>query len=137
MSHALQTTVLSLAGLRRLRFPGEDGSPTTQRDDAARTALSALALAAFSYSREAGYDLRSRCMLVPKGPTPYELIDSDGRTQRFGLDASVASQLVSQAAEDASRHGLVWDNAPIRLIPTEGLVELIRRSRDVQHTDEG
>ena len=76
-------------------------------------------------------------MLVPNGPTPYELIDSDGQTQRFGLDASGASQLVSQAVEDAGHHGLVWDNAPIRLIPTEGLVELIRRSRDVQHTDEG
>jgi len=112
MSHALQTTVLSLAGLRRLRFPDEDGSPETQRDDAARTVLSALALAAFSYSREAGYDLRSRCMLVPNGPSPYELIDT-------------------------GHHGLVWDKAPIRLIPTEGLVELIRRSRDVRHTDEG
>ena len=134
MRHALQTTVLSLAGLRRLRFP--DGGTQAPRDDAARTVLTALALAAFAYCREDGYDLRSRCMLVPEGPTSYEIIDSDGQTERFGLDASGATQLLCQAVDDAGNHGLVWDEAPIRLIPTEDLVDLIRRSRSVQHPDE-
>ena len=43
ISKAVQTTVLSLPGLRRLRFP-LNGKSSPKTDDAARTALAALGL---------------------------------------------------------------------------------------------
>src|SRR5206468_3882456 len=48
MDHAEQTTVLSLAALRRLRFP-VGGEISTEADHAARTVLAALALAAVAH----------------------------------------------------------------------------------------
>jgi CRISPR-associated protein Csb1 len=43
MKYALQTTVLSLSALRRLRFPNKK-SQSSERDTAARAVLAALGL---------------------------------------------------------------------------------------------
>ena len=62
--------MISLAALRRLRFPrhGRDA------EIAARTAVAALGVAAIAYQHELDYDLRSRCLLIPEHPPRIELV---------------------------------------------------------------
>lgn len=135
MRHAIQTTVLSLAGLRRLRFPDERGGTTQERDWAGRTVLATLALAAVALCRQQGYDLRSRCVLVPTGPSNFEMVRNDGESISVTLDASSAIANFSAAADAAGREGLHWREGPIRLTPSEDLLELVRRSRRVLTAD--
>jgi CRISPR-associated protein Csb1 len=138
VSSAQQTIVLSLTGLRRLRFPTDAQGRTLsaevrpQAEGAARTALAALGLAAVVYQRENGFDLRSRCVLVGKEPLSFDLLSNDGAPpQRFALDRGAARTLVAGAQEEARKLGLGWDRGPIDLTPAPKLVQLIRHSRDL------
>jgi len=126
ITHAVQTTVFSLAGLRRLCFP-LNGSSRPEADLAARTTLAALALAAICFQEEDGYDLRSRCLL-DGAPGPFEFI-GQGQTEPFSLTADQAAALLAEAAQDAQRLGLEWPVEPRVLVPTERLKKLIRESR--------
>lgn len=131
VSRAVQTTVLSLAGLRKLGFP-VNGDRTEAADTAARTLLAALAVAAMSYQRAQGYDLRSRCLLVPTAPMAIELVPADGSTGlTFAVEAKVAGQLVADAAEAVTAAGLPWSGEDIVLEPEAKLVELVKRSETV------
>ncbi len=138
MSHAVQTTVLTLAGLRRLRFQ-TSCSGERIRDEkrdtaevAARSALAALALAAIVYQRENDFDLRSRSILVAKGPLVFEMIGRDGSEPTvFSLSKAEAAALVKAAEQEARGHGLGWDPNPITLTPAPKLAGLIRKSREV------
>jgi CRISPR-associated protein Csb1 len=141
MSHAIQTTVLSLAGLRRLRFQttcAGERIPAEKRDDAeiaARTALAALALAAVVYQRENDYDLRSRSLLVATGPLVLELVGRDGgEPQRFSLTKGEAAKLLRAAEAKARAFGLGWDAKPVTLTPAPKLAGLIRKSREIAAT---
>lgn len=126
MSHAVHTVVLSLAGLRRLRFRVPGGATTAEQD--ARTALAALALAGVVYQRRAGYDLRSRSLLVATEPLVFEVLGRDGgEPARFTLEDPAA--LLRDAANAAEKSGLPWNAEPLRLRPTEKLAHLIRKSR--------
>ncbi len=136
--YAVQTTVLSLPALRRLRFPVQsDGSPVaaerrSESENAARTALAALAIAAVALQRERGYDLRSRSLLVPESATPlgFELIPSEGGDPKtYGLDTAGALALVKAAHDQAERFGFGWQRQPLTLKPMPKLVSLIRESR--------
>jgi CRISPR-associated protein Csb1 len=138
MSHARHSVVLSLAGLRRLRFTTDvrgEVIPDDRRDGAeiaARTALAALALAGVVYQREQGYDLRSRSLLVPTEPLAFELLSANGgEPQRFTLDRASAAALVTAAAGAAAEFGLGWEAEPIRLQPTPKLAHLVRKSREL------
>lgn len=132
IDYALQTTVLSLPALRRLRFPLADGAASSEVDQAARTALATLALAAIAYQRREGYDLRSRCLLVPTGAAPYELVPADGGSPaRFALDVEQARGLLAAAVDAARGRGLPWREGEIALTPSERLIELVRRSEQV------
>lgn len=121
--------VLSLPGLRKLRFPRADGSPDAARNLAARTVLAALALVALALQREQGFDLRSRCLLIPDGTAACELIAADGRVTPFTLGADAACALFAAACAAAEAAGLEWPSAPAVLTPQPKLVELVRRSR--------
>jgi CRISPR-associated protein Csb1 len=136
ISHAEHTVVLSLAGLRRLRFQQRvDGKaiPGDQRDTAetaARTALAALALAGVVYQADNGYDLRSRSLLVPKAPLVFEVLGRDGALpKKYRLSRADAAQLLTQAASEAAAQGLGWETAPVTLRPAPKLAQLIRVSR--------
>jgi CRISPR-associated protein Csb1 len=144
MSHARHSVVLSLAGLRRLRFSTDvrgDAIPDERRGDAeiaARTALAALALAGVAYQREQGYDLRSRSLLIPTEPLVFELLSANGdEPQRFVLDRASAAALVREAAGAAAAWGMGWDAEPIRLKPTPKLAHLVRKSRELAAAGEG
>lgn len=143
MSHAVQTTVLSLGALRRLRFQtacSGERLPAEQRDTAetaARTALAALALAAIVYHRDQGYDLRSRSTLVAKEPLVFELLGRDGgEPERFSLSRSEAAALLKGAEQKARQLGLGWDPKPITLTPAPKLAGLIRKSRELAASGE-
>ncbi len=139
MDHAVQTTVLSLAGLRRLRFVSDvQGNPIPddargEAELAARTALAALALAGVVYQRDEGHDLRSRSLLVPTEPFRFELLSRDGSEPRaFTLDRTGAAALLGQAMEAARAHGLGWDRVPVTLKPAPKLASLVRKSRELR-----
>jgi len=131
--HAVQTVVLSLPALRRLRFVTQlDGQPLKDRlatELAARTALAALALAGVVHQRAQGYDLRSRCLLVPDGPLVLEVVFGDGRVEQRSLSPDEANGLVKAASEAAAKAGLAWQREPVKLRPAGKLVALITKSR--------
>jgi CRISPR-associated protein Csb1 len=136
--YAEQTWVLSLAALRKLAFPTDTAGqpiPADQRtrcEDAARTALAALAVAALAYAREKGFDLRSRSLLVPDPPAPLtlEALRGDGTLGGlYHVTPESAAALLRGAAERAAACGLGWEREPLRLVPAPRLVDLVRRSR--------
>jgi CRISPR-associated protein Csb1 len=141
MSHAVHTVVLSLAGLRRLRFQetaaGTRMAPE-QRDRAelcARTALAALGLAGIVYQRRNGYDLRSRSLLVPMEPLVFEVLPQDGgEPARVTVDDPAS--LLRQAFEAAAAEGLPWELTPVSLTPTPKLAHLVRESRKLKAAGE-
>lgn len=132
LAYAQQTMVLSLPALRRLAFPDEQGSTTSARNLAARTALAALAIAGAQWSIEQGCDLRSRCLLIPDPtmPASWEIIGSDGHATA----AQVANvlDLIRDANEAAALAGMpTWRRRPLVLTPSDGLTQLVRRSREL------
>lgn len=131
-AYAEQTTVISLGALRKLRFP-MDGKTTPELDQAGRTVLAALALCAGVLASERGASLRSRCHLWPTEQRQWELLKVPGEApSRHELGGREAIALLQQAVEAAERAGLLWNKEVIRLTPTPELLELVRRSQEVQ-----
>ena len=128
ISSALQTTVLSLAALRRLRCKGY----SRDAENAMHTAIAALGVAAIAYQYEMDFDLRSRCLLLPTHPPKLELLHRDGSTvELVEVNRNAAAQVVAEAASHAADSGMSWETAEIRLVPAPKLLELLRRSRKV------
>ena len=133
ISKAMQTTVISFAALRRLRFKGFDREAET----AARTAVAALGVAAIAYQYENDFDLRSRCLLVPTHPPRLELLGRDGSAgDAVDVDRNAATEILSAAAAHAAAAEIGWETGDIRLTPAPKLIELIRRSRKLSATEQ-
>lgn len=144
MAHAVQTTVVTLAGLRRLRFQTDCAGERIAEHNreaaeaAARTALAALALAAIVYQRENDYDLRSRSILVATEPLTLEVVDRNGAPPtRYTLTRAEAADLLKNAEKAARAFGLGWDAKPVSLTPAPKLCGLIRKSRELASSGEG
>jgi len=133
ISKAIQTTLISLAALRRLHFKQSDNAKEHSHDaeTAARTAIAALGVAAIAYQYEADFDLRSRCLLIPTSPPYLELVARDGSTEIVTINRSIAREILSKATEHSSKTGCGWADKEISLKPAEKLLELLRRSRKV------
>ena len=128
VSAARQTTVMSLAALRRLRFAGH----SREAEVAARTAVAALGVAAIAYGYEADHDLRSRCLLIPEHAPRLEMVGRGGDSPiLIGVDRESARRLLSEASARAARAGIGWEDGEIVLKPAPKLIELLRRSREV------
>lgn len=129
ISKARQTTTLSLAVLRRLRFPLHGAADSdTETDLKARTVLAALGLAAGTLAR-IDADLRSRCHLFAESTPVWKLLDRPGiPTTEYDLDPDAALALLSESTEQAKAAGLPWEGE-IDLTPSDELVELVRRSQ--------
>lgn len=131
ISNARQTTTLSLAVLRRLRFPtngSADSNPEVDR--AARTALAALGLAAGTLAR-VDTDLRSRCHLFAEKEPVWELLDRPGANPKeFELHPDDAFLLLNQTIREAQEAGLPWEGE-IELKPSSELVKLVRMSQEL------
>jgi CRISPR-associated protein Csb1 len=126
--HVLQTSVITLAGLRRLKFPVA-GKRAAELDSAARSVLLALGLVAITSGREQGYALRSRCDLVADGLANFEILGQDGQATplEFTLDAAI--DLYKAAIARTIAVGLPWHAEPLRLKPQAKLNKLIELSR--------
>jgi CRISPR-associated protein Csb1 len=149
MKYALQTTVLSLAALRRLRFPEDKSqaperpvkgsaapSPNAQSDPsgrhiAARTVLAALGLVAITAQRERDYFLRSRCELRAVDSPPFEFVVQGRKIEKedqFTLTFSEAKALLQQAIDAPGAPTWKADSEMPALKPKANLAELIRLS---------
>lgn len=129
----LQTTVISLAAIRRLSFPlaGQTGS-NSQIDLSARLVLTSLGLLAATLTRYEGADLRSRCQLVPTKAFEWELLAEPGATPiAFALDKDTAISIFNTSVQQATQNGLPWEET-LTLVPHPDLVELVRRSQESQ-----
>ncbi len=138
LDYAVQTTVLSLPALRRLRFPRNvkgdrlDRTAAAAASNAARLTLAALGMAAVALQRDEGFDLRSRCAFAPEGPLAVEIVGRDGGVQGPYVLTSVGSlALLEEASAAAAKHGMGWRKEAIDLTPAPKLVGLIRKSRQV------
>ena len=128
-AYAEHRAVLTLAGLRRLRFGGED------RDAAGRALLAALGLLAIAEQDARGYALRSRCDLVCDGAATLELVHADGSTEPVDLELPAARDLYREAYDGAQRAG--FEFSPIMLKPQPKLVQIVQRSRELALEGEG
>lgn len=126
LAYAVQHTVLSLAALRRLRFPLNNVAAPAS-DLAARTVLAALGLAAMCLLDEDGYDLRSRCLLDGK-PGTFEFVGR-GEVAPFSVDTTLAVRILDEAIAEATALGLPWPLEPVTLRPSEELSRLVVESR--------
>jgi CRISPR-associated protein Csb1 len=131
MAYAEHVTVLSLAGLRRLRFGNAKVSGS------ARTYLAILALLAIVEQDRTGYALRSRCDLVPDGPAPFEFVRADGSVEPFDFDLKASHKLYTEALTNLRAAGIALESEPVKLTPQPKLVEIIRRSRELALEGEG
>ena len=122
-SYAEQVAVLTLAGLRRLRFSGPPA-----RDSAGRSLIAALGLVALAEQDAQGYSLRSRCDLVCEGPAPLEKVAFDGSTETIELSRDEAVALYKEAFAKAQKEGFALGEKPVRLEPQGKLVQIVRES---------
>ena len=122
-AYAEHRAVITLAGLRRLRF---GGGP---RDQAGRALVAALGLVALCEQDACGYALRSRCDLVADGATPMELVHADGTTETVKVDRAEARELYVEAYRRAEEAGFIFQS--LTLTPQPKLVEIVRRSREL------
>lgn len=122
MDYARQTTVITLAGLRRLGFPGKD-------EAAARSAL--VALAVIGAEDEGTFSaLRSRCDLIQGGEEyEWEIVNADGSTEEFRPNPRKIAEWLGESVEKLESGG-AWERSPTILRPTKSLVELIKKSRE-------
>lgn len=123
--------VISFAGLRRLGFGGGE------RDLAGRAYLAALGLLALAEQDARGYALRSRCDLVCDGRAPLERVQADGQTPSVEVDREHARALYREAFQAAKRAGLALEEEPIRLVPQDKLVHIVRESQRLALEGEG
>ncbi len=128
---AQQTTTISLAAIRRLRFPG-DGGESPEANYEARAVVTALGLTASTLAIEAGLDLRSRCQLFPAEKPVWELLDSPGEEpKRFTLGSDDAVELLKKAVAAARKAGLPWEGE-MELEPSDDLLQLLARSQELK-----
>jgi CRISPR-associated protein Csb1 len=121
--YAEHTAVLSFAGLRRLAFGGG------KKDSAGRALLAALGLVALTEQDARGYALRSRCDLVCDNHVPFELVHADGKTDPIELDRTIAHALYAEAFKAARGAGFELASKPIRLMPQDKLVHIVKESQ--------
>ena len=127
--YAMQLSVITLAGLRRLRFPIA-GRRDPKVDNAGRAVLACLGLVAITSARERGYALRSRCDLIAEGTSSFEVVSQDGSVAEEALDSAGAISLYEKAVEHAKSIGLPWQPTQKSMKPQAKLSKLIALSRE-------
>jgi CRISPR-associated protein Csb1 len=121
--HIEHTAVLSFAALRRLEFGG------AERNIGARALLAALGIVALTEQDARGYALRSRCDLVCEGHASFQLIHADGSLDDVEIDRQAARALYAASVHAAREAGFKLAPEPVRLIPQEKLVHIVRESQ--------
>lgn len=139
IDYAEQSTVLSLPALRRLRFPAKSGEKSNPEGDvAARTYLAALGLLGATLAVEAGYDLRSRCLLKATNAVVWHLLGKPGEADKpFTLDKAAAIKLYNDALAAVQKAKLPVQLDEITLTPSADLVTLVKKSMELAAADTG
>ena len=127
--YAEHRTVITFAGLRRLRFGGGD------KDAAGRALIAAIGMLAVAEQDGQGYALRSRCDLVCEGIAPLELVRADGSSETVELTRKSARDLYDAAYKQAESAGFKFES--LQLTPQKKLVEIIKQSRDLALENKG
>lgn len=127
IASAHRAASLSLAGLRRLRFP-ISGDRSPDRDAAGRAVLAALALVGdrLAFGR-ADLSLRSGCDLILL-EEQVELVERGGVTIPVNLTTAQALSLFQSAVTHAEGLGLAWRKEPLRLRPQKNLQQALDAS---------
>ena len=128
-AYAEHRAVISLAGLRRLRFGSEE------RNAAARELLALTGLLALAEQDAQGFALRSRCDLVCEGTAPWELVHADGSTESVDMGRAEIETLYDAAFDRAARAGFGFEW--LKLTPQPKLVEIVQRSRQLALEGDG
>ncbi len=138
VEYAQQILVLSFVALRKLAFPTSpegrvfNQSERKMAERTARTALSALGILAAVLSYEAGYDLRSRCVLAPSAEQRFELV----RRGKFEATTYLVSRedaigLLQTSAAKCAEAEIGWLTEELHLQPAPRLVALVTKSKDL------
>jgi CRISPR-associated protein Csb1 len=137
IDYAEQTTVLSLPALRRLRFPNKLGEKS-KSDTVARTYLAAIGLLAATLAVEAGYDLRSRCILRATNAVEWSLLGKPGEADKlFTLDKDAAIELYTESLAEVQKAEIPIHLKEIVLTPSNDLVTLVRKSMELTAAETG
>lgn len=139
IDYAEQSTVLSLPALRRLRFPAAGGERSKpDADTAARAYLAALGLLGATLSVEAGYDLRSRCVLRATDAVVWHLLGKPGDADTpLSLDRDGALGLYKTALAAVQKAGLPVETSELVLTPSADLVTLVKKSMEIAAVEAG
>lgn len=131
---AQQVVVISMPALRRLRFP-VNGKLSMESDEAARAVLAAIAILGTALTTEKGMDLRTRTLLIPEEEGKWQAIKANGRVQDLQISPETAIELYNECVEAAQKMGLPYHLEHVELAPSRGLLELVRRSQEIQITE--
>jgi CRISPR-associated protein Csb1 len=125
---ARQTAVLSFAQIRKLRFPVK-GKESPEVNEAGRAVVAALGVLALALQLKEGYQLRSRCQLIPVSEPEFEWIGSIASdTTKSQIEVGTALEAFNALYQRAKSTGLEWREEPITLTPEEKLVKLVQMS---------
>jgi CRISPR-associated protein Csb1 len=125
---ARQTAVLSFAQIRKLRFPVKD-KESTEVNATGRAVVAALGVLALTLQFNEGYQLRSRCQLIPVTAPAFEWIGNITSDKTISkIDVETAKDAFNALYQRAESVGLDWREEPITLTPDEKLVKLVQMS---------
>ena len=86
---------------------------------------------------EQGYQLRSRCQLIPTAKPEFEWIGSiSSDSSKNQITGEVALDSFRQLYKTAKTAGLGWEEEPIMLTPEEKLVRLVQMSDQSTEVEE-
>jgi CRISPR-associated protein Csb1 len=125
---ARQTAVLSFAQIRKLRFPVK-AKESPEVNAVGRAVVAALGVLALALQLEEGYQLRSRCHLIPAAEPEFEWLGAIASDKtKSHIDAKTAREAFNALYQKAKSAGLDWREEPITLTPEEKLVKLVQMS---------
>ncbi len=136
ISSATQTIVLNLIEIRTRTFKTDkkgkifSGKDRLIAEKAAHVYLTVLGLVSIVFARQRGYNLRSRCLLLPTAPMILNVRGPEGDTLlSFNLTPEEALELHQMALDDVKKANLPWNEDGLSLKPTPAILEMIRRSQ--------
>jgi CRISPR-associated protein Csb1 len=133
---ARQTAVLSFTQIRKLRFP-VGGKENRDADIAGRAVIAALGILAIALQLEDGYQLRSRCQLIPTSQPEFEWLGATAsEISKVKISAKTATEALHTLYARAKGTGLTWEEKPLTLEPEEKLVKLVAMSDQATEAEE-
>lgn len=137
ITEARMTSLLSLTGLRRLRFPDKDNKSSNTRDKAGRVATAALGVFALASQIHTGFCFRSGCDLIPLESPIFEIVGTSlADIHTPVMDYAAALAVLQEALGEAKKQKLEWRTSVIRASADERLVTLVENSRRVSDREE-